>query len=486
LSYKCPLCLAELTEGVELVRFCTDHPRLAPVTVTLHDSEESLPDEIYCTGGDGRCNSAIQPGVFIRHIDCQAKNPFWDGNTVDIPGGRNVAATDGSEAVVDNMTDFHLTTATGGRTIKVTHWQIGMLKTTPPSEEMWFPLMLLRATSETRPTGNGQKERVGALVELAGAATVGKTVLAMQAMEYDGYSPDSSSDKRHIEVTGYMFSRLPPGRSSLNNPFLGTLYYNNLMVNNEPGLYPLDATLRMPGDVKAAFVVPSKKSHGPSNLDENVTAQRRGPLRKIGSGVWQFVKGGLELFWSPSPANSFWYTVVFYDVAGESFRYGDTTPDDIERAVDKVAILVDAEDIFGKPGAASIAIANQRIHKVATQRKLPHCLVVTKLDLVTDRLSEEEKRKVHLIAEDLTGDRSDEAKTLLMSWLNQAQNNESIKQLKNRLTTIEKVFFVWTENLPVVTSDGSVQTSAQQPRSFGLARFICWCLNTSWDDLNQR
>jgi hypothetical protein len=384
------------------------------------------------------------------------------------------------------MTDYHYTTSSGvSRAIKVTHWEIAMLKVVPPSKEMWFPLMLLRATAELRQEGNEQQERIGTLVELAGAATVGKTVLAMQAMEYDGYTPDALDDERHIEVTGFMFSRLPPGRTALNNPFLGTLYYNNLMVNNEPGLYPLDQTERMPGDLKVAFVAPSKKRHGKTNLSAKHQPDSRRRLRTIGSGLWQMVKGGFEIFWPPSGSPPFWFTVAFYDVAGESFRTGDSTPDDIERAVDKVAILVDAEEIFGKPGS-SVAIANERIRKVASQRELPHCVVVTKLDLIMDRLSHAEKEKVRAIAEDLKNDRTTEAKETLVSWLGQSHNNESIKQMRMRMQNIEQVFFVWTENLPVVMSDGTVQTSAQQPRSYGLAKFICWCLGKSWDKLNQK
>jgi len=93
-----------------------------------------LPDEAYCQGGDGGCNSSINPGVFLKHVPCEAKNPFWNGNSVDIPGGRNSPAQGrGIARLIDSTSDYQMTTASGAMNMKVTHWQIGMLKSTPPS-----------------------------------------------------------------------------------------------------------------------------------------------------------------------------------------------------------------------------------------------------------------------------------------------------------------------------------------------------------------
>lgn len=490
MSYKCPLCLTELAEGDRLVRFCTDHPQLSPTTVTLHDSEENLPDEIYCPGGDARCNSAIYPGVFLRHVGCEAIHPFSDGRESDVPGSGHTAASQsnntGDENIIDSVTDYQLPT---GQKIKVTHWEIGMLRLVPPSAEMWFPLMLLRATGETYRSNNGEKARIGVLVELAGARRVGKTVLAMQAMEYEGYVPGTSSDGRHVEVTGFMFSRLPPGKTGLTNPFLATLYYNNLMMRNDSGLFLLDETERMPGDVKAAFIAPSKETSTREFTSINTSAPPRADrklIKAVGSNIWQLIKGVVEIFKPRIGPYPFWFTVAFYDVAGESFRFGDVTPDFIEKSIDRVAILIDAEETFGETKTSSIAIANERIGRVTGQRQMPHCLVVAKLDLIMDRLSFEEKHKVELIAEDLSKDYSSEARTLLTSWLSRRKDDESIKQLSNRLSKIEKIFFVWTKNLPKVTSQDAAQDSTRQPSSYGLAKFICWCLNIGWNDLNQK
>jgi len=310
-------------------------------------------------------------------------------------------------------------------------------------------------------------------------------------MEYDGYTPSTSNDDRHLEVIGYIFSRLPKGRTAITNPFLGTLYLNNLMRSNRSGLFPIPGTFRMPGDLKVAFIAPSKKSEleeqSPTSVQPpHVPRSSRGFFGAVKYHVGVMLSGLRDTFKSQSARHSFWYTVAFYDVAGEAFVVGDGTPDAIERAADRVAILVDAEEIFGiKTGGDSIAVANDRIRK-ANERRLPCCLVMTKLDLVMDRLSPEEQTKVREVAEDLTNDRTGEARTLLKGWLDQQTDNESVKELKNRLRTIEQVFFVWTENLPTTTSQGVVHTSARQPSSYGLVKFICWCLNIRWEDINQK
>jgi hypothetical protein len=467
-----------LDEETSLVRRCTDHPAEGEVQVRFYSSEEKLPDDVFCPGL-GYCNETIETGVFLRHVGCEAVNPFWDSNnnTVTIPGR-------------DSTTDYRLTTSGGAQNLKVTHWEIGMLRKMPATaKEMWFPLMLLRAMAEAHKWN--RRRRIGVLVELAGAKSVGKTVLAMQAMEYEGYVPTSTTDERHIEVNGYIFSRRPVLQTALTDPFLGTLYLSNLMRLNQSGLYPIPPSDREPGNLKVAFIAPSAKSEeeadgnprAPSQIER--ASSQSGFLSRMWQGVRELVQGGIQTF-SSSGHHSFWYTVALYDVAGEAFTEGHSTPDTIESAADVVAILVDATELFsGSSSTLSIAVANDRIRK-AQERRLRCCLVVTKLDAMMDRLTQDEQDKVQLIAEDLRTDRRNEARALLELWLNQRQADPNIKQLKNRLGNVEQVFFIWTENLPTSTAQGTVQTSTQQPHSYGLAKFICWCLNTSWYEINQK
>lgn len=460
MSYHCPLCLKLLTEDDNMARVCVEHPpRPGSALSDFSCSDQNLEDEIFCPEG-GRCNGVIDTGVFLSHLECEAVNPFWDGARVDIPGQ-------------DSTTVFQMNTPAGTRDIQISHWQIKVLRRMPPTVRgMWFPLMLMRALAEAgREPG---EKRTGALVELAGASTVGKSVLAMQAMVYKGYVPVYDG-ARHVDVAGYMFSRMPPGGSALTNPFLANLYYNYLMRMNKDGLQPLPQTRRMPGDVKVAFVAP--RVHDAPPPDNPAGNSRRG----VFAFVLQIVRDVIKV--SRTEAHKFWYTVAFYDAAGEEFLEDGSIPEAIEKVVDKVAVLVDAAEIHGLVSGDSIAVANERLKKAKAQ-DLPCCLVVTKLDLVVDRLSQEEQSKVRAAAEDLSAAEGPE-RELLDGWLKLRVNHGSAGELRSRLQNIERVFFVWTEGLPEATAQGTVQVSVNQPRSFGLAKFICWCLGVEWSALNR-
>lgn len=480
MSYKCPLCIKPLTEEERLVRVCFEHPpSVGARPEEFECTEENLEERIFCPQ-QGWCNSTIETGVFLRHVGCEAKNPFWHTDKIVIPGS-------------DNQTSFEYTTKSGGGTInlQVIHWEIGMLRRMPPAQEMWFPMMLLRATGGSIDKNNSN--RFGALVGLVGTLSVGKSVIAMQAMEYEGYV--AQEDKgRHIDVRGFLFSRMKSGRTVSTNPFLGNLYINNLLSLNKSGLFPLPGTDRMPGDLKVAFLKPSASAKSKS-VSKPVAPARpqqdsRGPVKRLFGGLWssskEIVKGIGELVLKDKHC-SFWYTVAFYDASGESFVYGDSIPDEIERAVDKIAIIVDATEVFGVPSAIvenSISVANDRIKRVK-DKGLSCSLVVTKLDLVTDKLTGDEREKVKEIAEKLEGD-PEAGRALLKEWLERRRNDDdSIKQLSSRLDEVERVFFVWTENLPTMDTTGKVLTSTKQPRSYGLAKFICWCLGIDWSDINQ-
>jgi len=458
-----------LTEASQLVRACLDHPNIEPFTITIHDDEEGLPDTVYCSGGNGGCNNSIYPGVFLRHVGCHAHNPYWDGRTVNIPG-------------TDSTTTYQFATPEGQKNILVTHWEIGMMRTIPAAQEMWFPLMLLRATSET--LNNQSGKRIGVLVELAGSAQVGKTILAMQSMEYEGYVAEDNGQGRHIEVKDFMFSRLPPGRTAATNPLLANLYLSSLMRLNKKGLHGFAPTLKLPGDVKAAFIQPASSGGRKLPLDSTGSEPRKSRIGAIAKIVIDILIGIKDIFWSHR-SSGFWYTVILYDIAGEAFIVGDPTTDAIERAVDKVAVLVDATEIFNFQGDGdSVAMANEQIGKAAA-RNLPHCLVVTKVDLVMQMLLPEDQVKVKKFAEDLSGEYKEETRELLKKWLSQGTADANIRQLNNRIDKVDRVFLIWTENLPTSNEQGTVQTSSEQPRSYGLARFICWCLEIPWTALNR-
>lgn len=463
MGYKCPLCLKDLTGDEKLSRFCIQHG--TSEEFIFAESREKM----FCPEPDGSCNDLIETGVFLRHLGCPAENPFWDQTSKRVQ-----IATDNSSTIRHTIT-----TANGPQDVQVTHWEIAMLQSVPTdAKEMWFPLMLLRATAEER---NGK--RIGALVELAGAREVGKTVLALQAMDYQGYIPLGGSG--HIGVKDYIFSRRLEGGTG--NPLLDKLYLRHLMETNKAFVIP-QGTIRGAHDLKVVFITPSAYSK-PEGRDRQVepseSAGAHGWLNKIANSIkhdWHLLKEDLKRLllpvYQPGAERSFRYTVAFYDTAGEEAEKEDLILQRLEHAVDRVAVLIAADDIFQASSGQSLQVALQRINRLSDQKLLNRCLVVTKVDCIMNQLPPEEKEKVRRIAGDLeqNPEQDEEAHNLLIGWLKQKGHQE----LANKLAEF-KVFFVWTEGLPEAGEGEGVV-----PYSWGLAKFICWCLGITWPMINLK
>lgn len=468
MSYKCPLCLKELTEADKLMRFCFNHPQRLEQFAC---DSLAFNSKIFCE--DSHCNEAIDEGVYLRHIGCIARNPFWNGQSgkVEVPGDAR-----------SSTVPYRLTTGNAPQDVKVLHWEIGMLRVAPQNvPEMWFPLMLLRATAET-----GRGKRFGVLVELAGAREAGKTVLTMQAMDKQGYVRQGMKG-RDVEVKDYIFSRRPAGAT--DNPLLEILYLRGLMRLNHPNIFLPQGTKRETGDLKTVFLKPATTAA--------VGAQRDASQGRGGSFFRELKEELLGITGElihPLHARPFWYTVAFYDTAGEAWENEDLMPD--LKVVDKVAVIVNANDLFTGQNAArrSIKVANSRIGKIKDRTN--SCLVVTQLDRVMSAWTKDEQDSVRRIAEDLGKSTVEEARSLLLNWLTQHPNPDN-EELEKNLRRIGHVFFIWTIDLPTARQQQQVQPPAQkgkqveaqtpwQPTSFGLAKFICWCLNISWEAINQQ
>jgi hypothetical protein len=438
-----------LTETVKLVRFCTNHPEDVE---EFYCSKGAFEEKIACARQKD-CNQTIEPaGVFLRHVGCEAENLLWDKEEVE-------------------------------KVKAVEHWEINMLQaitesTNGTSREMWFPLMLLRATGEKR-----RGKRCGVLVELIGQRSVGKTVLAMQAMDNQGYVPSDGAGDRHVEVQDYIYSR--PSKGAAENPLLDTLYLRTLMSKNKSAIFLPRGTLSTMGDLKVVFLMPAQQ------IPEEVkTSEKKSLWDSVSDFVEQVKDEAVSLpqnMFKPQGglSSAFWHTVAFYDTAGEASERNDPLLDKIERAVDKVAILIDAKEIFYSTSSdeSSIGVAVQRIKKLKNLASLQISIVVTKLDIVWDRMDKGEAERVQHIAEDLNRDPQDttEAHALLIQWLSKNKNDNN-RELLNYLKTIKHVFFVWTQSLPVPKA--LVQKKGPQPFSYGLARFICWCLGIRWAEIN--
>ena len=471
---RCPLCLKELTTDDEFERFCTEHPDKRETFKCFSEAKK-----IFCL--DGKCphnRSVGIPGVFLRHVGCGAENPFW------------VTDKDGKARVLFPETsgeDSTITTTIDGNSVQIDHWEVALLRMAPnDAQEMWFPLMLMRAMTETiKSEENGREKKIGALVELAGAAWVGKTVLAIQAMDQKGYQL-YRSDLERLEVSDYVCSRAHI-EGSTDNPFLETLYILNRMRTNEmkDGKADVDVPsptkpAKEPGDLKVAFIKPSQKS---------IAASQKAELKQTGIGqVLGDIRNALTKMLSSPDAESppFWYTVAFYDTAGEiQKRQYSTLRSTVEKAVGKVAVLVDALEVIGGESRAkgSIQVAVQRIRQIKDREDLQWCLVVTQIDRVQQALEEGERRQLASIIVPPNNDTHDHSRAceLLIALLDKRSDQDKT-DLKDVLLDAEPpIFFIGTENLPEAN-----QRLPQHPKTYGLAKFICWCLDIDWADINQR
>jgi len=497
LSYKCPLCLTPLRNGLSLERYCIKHG----IGKEFNCDPRTLRTEIYCSERGDNCNETTEDGVFFRHVGCSYKNPFWnaDKSVVEVP----VRAEETSAVY---QLDFGL-----GRdeTVIVQHWLLGVLALLPEKvSEMWFPAMLLRATAET----SSLWKRVGVLIELAGAKESGKTILAMMSMNQHGYTLVNGSS-HDIEVRDFIYSSHSNQGQFLR--YVETLHLSTLLRDGQrKGLFLPQGTFRS-RSVKVSFIKPSKNWQVPT--DDGVEEDLRWPKKfalKALFAVPNLVKGFVSqtalVVWQIMHAATsypFWYTVVLYDTAGEANDARDMQRD--LDAIDKVAIVVNAGEIFGlskkvniaeerKAGEGaeaeekddiesagaiqdqSIKTACDRIAKGVDRRQKLY-LIVTQMDRIKQKI-EDDWQRVEVIADSIGSKQLNrEAKGMLSEWLSRSPAPHA-DDLKNKLRRVKDVFFVWTEDLPKSLGP---ERQAKMPRSRGLAKFIFDCLDVKTSQITK-
>ena len=466
---RCPLCLKDLGQSEQIVRFCLTH------RTTQQFNCVDNPTAIFCPARDGRCNESPNSGVFLRHIGCEAKNPFWDKTKkhIELPG-------DDSPSFRNTSTVPHkVSTSKGVSDVEVFHWQIGMLRAVPPDpEEMWFPLMLLRATTEVH-----QRRRIGVLVELAGAKRVGKTVLAVQAMDSKGYVSNETKG-RSLTLKDYIYSRRP--ESMTIAPLIEMFYLRDIMERNHAFDPNALGTRAEPGDLKVVFIEPPRDSESNEPLNNGYVSGR---LREFGSDIWWQIKDLLGMSahsGATSSGHPYWFTVIFYDTAGELHQRGAQVLSRIEEAVEKAAVFVNAVELFDpahdtSSPDSSITVAKRRLEALKGKKSVECSLIVTQLDLVWGKIAKEDQEKIKRIAQAVDFNPTDdkEARKVLLKWL-RTSKDQNIRSL-DRLMKGVKVFFVWTVGIP---TDESKYKGART-YSYGLARFICWCLGAQWREITH-
>jgi hypothetical protein len=482
LNYKCPLCLASLTSDVSLQRYCVKHPRSSKEFTC---GKRALRLEIYCAERGDNCNETTEDGVFFRHIGCPYKNPFWS----EVKGVVEVPVEPEATSAVFHL-DFG---ANRDETVQVQHWLLGVLNLLPKSvPEMWFPAMLLRATAET----NSLRQRVGVLVELAGAKESGKTVLAMMSLNSHGYVLHNGSSLA-VELRDYIYSSHTT-QGQLNR-YIETLHLSTLLRDNQRrGLFLPQGTSRG-RSIKVSFIKPSKHWQVPpdDDLSDDFPLPRR-IAQKTLFAIPNFIKGFASetalVFWQITHKAThypFWYTVVLYDTAGEANDQKDLQRE--LQVLDKVAIVINGGEIFGlsqsedddsteqadeKTKDQSLQTACERI-KQGIDRKQKLYLVITQMDRIREQIKDD-WQQVERNADSIGSRKYNrEAKALLRKWLAQSQSTHAT-DLRNKLRNVTSVFFVWTENLP----PSQVPTSPKElPRSRGLAKFMCDCLGVKTDQI---
>lgn len=414
---KCPLCFHQLDATQQLARVCLTHKDRRQTFNFDLDRKDIL-----C--GVKTCDNprSIQTGVFLRHIGCSAKNPYWRGTT---------------EAIVVPEND---TLDRDGKVFHIEHWMFGVLRELaelePHAPEMWFPLNMFR-TVNWYPLDERQGQQIGATIRLAGAKNAGKTVLATMALVPYGYTQPQAAPSFRVENYAYVS---PEGIGLVAQPqeqFLQALLPFSMLRQQSNTPEWVAGTPPTRSNIKAAFFR--------ANVEN----------RKLAEEVWKYVLNSKEP----------WHSLLFYDTAGED----NEKPAEKHRdPVDIGAVVLDGSELgfFQHITPPNAKTASERLATIAAGRK---CLIVTKVDLIRDDLlSPQERDLIAKLREGADVEAGVERK-MLKRWLNEAGALPAERDLGQQLSETE-VFFIWTEGLND-TAPGKL------PQTFGLRRFVSWCLD---------
>jgi hypothetical protein len=540
MAYRCPLCLKELKSNDQLVRYCTRcYSRGDEATDQFNCTAENLPGKIICPRDecDGNGMMGSHEGVFVYHVGCDAHNPFFvTGNLPDAPHPaahnpvRKETADDNTLAKFFSASNIRAHQPTtpppsgytaparvvipggdlreadavascimpgGSEPTTFTHWEILMLRALPPSEKMWFPSMLLRATAEEH-----QGKRIGALIGLVGEQAVGKTILAIQAIDLKGYVPPEQRLTHAVDVRDYIYSRPLEGATNVGAELLATLCLRSHMRDNTRGFFLPEGTPGSVGDLKVAFIRPTGAAEPARDrqasailgglrklktLTDKITAEAQKRIEQNTQNIPGYQPPALA---QPAVRGQgrkppFWYTISFYDTRGEHSRFGNKPLIDVINAVDKVAILVDARDLFGERSGHSLTTAKDNIRFYKDSKKSKCCLVVTQVDNLRSKKVKAALREAATkdVPDDggrgtFGGNNAELLRRQLEESIARGVGRENREEVIHLLRSGLDTFFVWTEGLP---TDEEPLTS--EPTSYGLAQFVCWCLDVNPPDI---
>jgi hypothetical protein len=478
-DYTCPLCLKQLGRGDRLKVFKTEAHSSAKnqfAKKSVSCADDSFVEELLRFAGDAAFIPGEEHAVFVSHERCKALNPFWltANSQISIPG----KLEDGERLQVE------LTCRASNLSFQkdLYHWVINMLRATSALGNdyapMWYPLSLLLATANVK--GDSRTRPFGSLVEMASTKAAGKTILTLQMLNQALYR-----NGREMTTSDFFYPSADHTDLDLRNfkeKFYGELYFHSMWLKT-PYSRPAGTTAS-PGDLRAISIQPV--SHEAEGEATPTTTSRKATGRTV-----KIVGKALKIFFTEtflrgkSKSNGkkkelgptfeellrerrddFWNPILFYDTAGELHTDVSRVTLSVRELTNKLAICIDAREVFNKydalsPGEpprrmsernASIRHAYKRIKVLAMSRihRKQTCIIITKLDLA---LSAEQKEEVIRITEDANAD--EEARELLIRWLSEHSDDDK-KNLRSFLPAkrklIDRVFFIWTENLPLMNS----------------------------------
>lgn len=427
-----------------------------------------MPTEVRCDKLDriildDQIHGEPHNGIFLAHKNCSRLNPFCkqnDSKEIDF-GSSALKSSEGQIPDSDR---------------RALHYEVGILKLmTPRVKEMWFPAALLRITA-------AQKRKPGSVVVLAGATQVGKTILSLQAMHSKGFQNRLNRAKINVKPEQFAYAPAPDRFADCVNTIQMLLHPNTALRRWKQAGTPPKL-----GELRAIFYRARKGQTQPTEI---VRAFRD----LFNSGQHQ-----------PLPN---WRTLLFYDVAGEHFEEMNVQElEQLNDVADSMAVVIEASSLL--PNKIGIDADRQEIvTSVACrcidrlgwkprERRARWCVVVTKVDEVKSLVHEDTWAKIEYFAEkaekkpsgvpgkwgepidlvtELMGDEPSESQLDLLEVLTSGEHDER-----------PQIFFAWTDGL-ILNDEGErvlpAGDSGVVPRSYGLGRFVEWCLDEPLDVIN--
>jgi hypothetical protein len=473
-TFTCPLCLEKLGNShfLRVFKMAEAGTNKSNPKDRINCGKEHFIEDILRFSGPDVFVPVDDHAIYVSHVKCRAINPFWTKaeKKLVIPGneteGETFTAT--LQCIITNK-EFKQ---------NLSYWMVKILRETVKFgndyQPMWYPLQLLLATAAEE--GQGQKRPYGSLVEMASTKSVGKTILTLQILNQALYR-----NGRGVSIRDFFYPHADLEDVELRNfrdKFYREVFYHS-MWSETPISRPW-GTVPSPGDLRAVFIQPVSSEDLQTHSEGNKANGRfRRTISKVGQPLKAFIRA-VVFTESPGKENEkksgpkledvfqqhrdkYWSPIIFYDTAGELQEKRGSVTRAVRQLTNKLAICIDAREIFNQyeplmpeetvmpvsERTASIRHAYRRLSDselMSPERRRAVCLVVTKLDVV---LTAEEKEQVKAIAEDSGADEA--ARNLLNEWLRRYSNHdkENLRSLlKKEPRLVDRVFFVWTENLP--------------------------------------